>query len=194
VCAGAKTTMNQQILDCLTKANEPPGQHDLVREWFYGKAIRLINIARQQGTDVQNVEELHVYTQYQTLRNSVQTSLSSRVVSLMVFEQESTRPKLDQITLIDEISGAYLLNWQQFTIEKLLGGRFDLNTEQHQDDMFLQCARYLQPVALTIHEQLFGNILNHDPERYMSMYQTHFSLLGQPHVRTIYSILTQIVI
>jgi hypothetical protein len=180
--------MNQQVLECLTKANEPPGQHDLVREWFYGKALRLLNIARQEGSDIQDVEELreHINTQYQMLRNSVQTSLSARVVSLMVFDEESTRqcaPKLDQITTIDETSGAYLLNWQEFTIEKLLGGRLELNTEQTQDDMFLQCARYLQPIALTIHEQLFGDVLNNDPERFLSMYRSHFALLGQPHVR-----------
>jgi hypothetical protein len=89
----------------------------------------------------------------------------------MVFDEESTRqcaPKLDQITIIDETSGAYLLNWQEFTIEKLLGGRLELNTEQTQDDMFLQCARYLQPIALTIHEQLFGDVLNNDPGKRIS--------------------------
>jgi hypothetical protein len=168
------------------RAHNPPGQPDLVQEWFIGKALQHYNtIVRTNPELVDIILHEKLLSEYQKLRNSTQTSLSARVVSLMVFDDSSVRkiaPELDQVTVKDPLSGAILLNWDEFTIDKLIQGSNELLMEENQDEMFVQCARYIQPIALTVHDKLFGQILNNSPDKFMDMYNAHFRILGQSHV------------
>jgi hypothetical protein len=173
-----------EVQDAYDRAHEPQGQHDLVKEWFVGKSLRLLNTMRSlEGTDIPDT--LNIESEYNELRKSTQTSLSERVVSLMTIDEELSRqqiPDISKIVTKNERTGAYVLNWEEFTIEKLIGGRMELLSEENQDDMFLACTRYIQPRALAIHEKLFRDILEKDNQKFLSMYQSHFRILSQPSV------------
>ncbi|KAL0483133.1 hypothetical protein AKO1_014806 [Acrasis kona] len=165
-----------KLQDYINKSNDNTVPFDVVKEWYVSRAIK------ECSTQSELYEQLK--SQFFTLRQSKQTSLSDKVVSIMKFQNQEL---LDFNTITQTNSdGSITLNWEELTISKLLNGNLDLLLSDNEDEMFIQCARSIQSIALTVHNKLFQDIFNNEPSNFINMYQSSMAILSQPYLFSLF--------